>query len=244
MFKNIPYFNLQNIYSISDTAVYAIGEKLNLLTSITNDEHLYFCFTPKEFEYYSLWIYENIHYNDYEYYSNDDEYDEHYVLNKALTPLMILKDNFIFLKAKKKDTNYYIEEIYDTKEVFEYWINHNHFTNLEQWENIGIGKSIFNLLPENHNYYDRNLICTCGRAECNNLEVWYIKYTASYAIPFIIDLNKRLVFDLHYFDKENKWQDEDYLETSYSEKENYRTFPFLFHANDFKLMKQSLFANE
>jgi hypothetical protein len=201
LFKNIPYFHLLNSYSISNSIVYAIGEKLNLLSLINNDEHLYFCVTPKEFEYYNLWIYENIHFNDYEYYSNDDEYDEQYVLDKALKPLMILKEQFIFLKAKKQETDYYIEEIYDTKKVFEYWINHNHFTDLEQWKHIGIGKSIFNLLPVNHNYYDRNLICTCGHSECNNMEIWYIKYVDSYAIPFVIDLNKRIVFNLQYLYK-------------------------------------------
>lgn len=244
MIKNIPYFNLLSFEAGSNLHSISIGEKINLSINANNNEHLYYCITPKEFDYYNLWIYENIHFNDYGYYSIEDEYDDNYILDKVLIPLMSLKERFVFLKVKRKDSEFYIDEIYNTKHVFDYWIKHNHYKELEQWKYIGIGKNIFNLLSENHNYYDRNLVCSCGYPECNNLEVWYIKYTDSYAIPFIIDLNKRIVFDLHYFDKDNTWQDEDYTETNYLEKENYRTFPFLFEANDFKLMKQSLFENE
>lgn len=241
MFKDIPYFHLLESNFFTESTVYEVGEKLSMFVSVHKNEHPYYCITPKEFEYYGLWIYENIHFNDYEYYSNDDEYDERYVLDKVLTPLMILKDKFIFFKATLKGAGYYIEEIYDAKEVFEYWINQNHFTDLEQWKHIGIGKSIFNLLPANHNYYDRNEICTCGHSGCYNSEVWYIKYTDSYAIPFVNSLQSRLVFDLHYFDK---YEEKDYIEENYSSDKRYSTFPFLFEAKTFKLMQQSVFANE
>lgn len=244
MIKNIPYFNLLSFETVSNLHSISAGEKLNLSLNANNNEHLYYCITPKEFDYYNLWICENIHFKDYGYYSIEDEYDEQYVSNKVLSPIMKLKEQFVFFKATPKHTGYYIEEIYNTKEVFQYWIKHNHFTELEKWKHIGISKSIFNLLPSNHNYYDRNLICTCGQSTCNNQEVWYIKYTDSFSIPFVIDLNKRIVFDLHYFDKENEWQDEDYIEANYEEKENYKHFPFLFEAKNFRLLQQSLFANE
>lgn len=248
---HIRYFNLFSFENIEPVKELSKAVRFTNVTEkeITNliTRHPYFCFVPKEFDYYSDWIFENEHFKEYGFYLNDDEYSDDNILNKKLVPIELLIDQFIFLKLKlpehPSNNAFIIDERFDTNDIFNYWFKHNYFTDLNQWKDLGLGDKIFNLLPANHNYYDRNIICTCGNSPCNNQEVWYVKYDQGYSIPFIIDLNKRLVFDLHYFDGQSDWQEEDYVEENYKDRSLYSTFPFCFESKEFQVFEKSVFPN-
>lgn len=247
---NIDYFHLLSLGNIqlSETHVSLTNphdDTINYLLTRIKD-HPYFCFAPKEFFYYSDWVYENIHYADYGYYMNDDEFDDDSIINRILTPIEELIPKFIFVKLEANDNpeknTYNIIEQYDTITLFEYWLTRNRLGDRNQWKHLGLTDRIFNLLPDNHNYYDRNIICTCGHPACDNQEVWYIKYREDYSIPFVVELGKRLVFNLFYFDKD-KWEPEDYDEELIQKKEQYRNFPFCFEYKSFKLLNNTIQPN-
>ena len=251
MFENIPYFRFLSSDLYDASKEFTIGSEIKLdnwsSSSVEKSENSFFCISPPEFDLYARWVDEHWYYKSNGCYFIEDEYDDDYILDKPLVPIETFLNKFVFLKInvvdEKKSKRLFIEELFDAETIFTYWIKQNHFSDITQWRKLGLGRGIYDNLPDGHNYYDRNFLCTCGEAGCDNMEAWYIKYANSFSIPFIVDLGKRLVFDLEFFKDSYKWEEEEYEEAYYDHQGMHNNFPFNFEAAKFELFEKTLFKN-
>ena len=254
-FTTIPYYHLFN----SDCLVKAVlpieeGTVLQKAGYYLQPEqitkHPYICIVPDAFKDYENLIAETCYLKTTGLYLSLEETGDESVFDKTFLPLINIIDEFIFAEVifftEAEDSFIKIKKIFNTAAIWHFVLKRNRYSNKTQWKHLGIGNGIFNLMPPQHHYYDRNMICTCGEEGCGNTEVWYIKYENDYAVPFVVDLNQRLVLDLNYIATDyNDWEEADYIEGTYTRaiRNSYHTFPFCFEAKDFKLLKKHLAPN-
>lgn len=249
MFTQIGHYQLYSLGEVENDALRSgiVKFKSKKFTSLADiiKNHPYCCFVPKEFRHYSQWLFENDNHKEFAGHFHDYTDDDKPLVN-ILFPIEHLIKQFVFVRLRlprgPENEVFFVAENFDSAEIFRYWFSNNHFADLNQWRRFGIGEKIFNFLPSNCNYYDRNIICTCGQAECRSLEVWYVKYRNSYCITFIKDYHT-IPFDLHYFDSDGEWKDEDYTEDDRQYEDN-RQFPFCFETKNFKLFDRTIFPNQ
>ncbi len=203
------------------------------------ETHPYFCIFPDNMYTVNLYV--------KEYHEGHAVEEDR--LDSPLAPIESCLYDFIFIKLESGANNeYLIVERFEGAELFEYWMNRNTFpieTDYSELLRIGITKKTIDLIPNNHNYYDRNLICTCGYPDCHNLSVWIIKHTDTFCIPFIIDLGIRLRFDLGEIIKLYDDRSDDYFHyEGFDEKHPSETFPLCFEYPGYELNHQTMFPNE
>ena len=215
-------------------------------------DYPYCCIIPVVFDKYAIWVDEFELYKDEGYFRfNEDDFmdvdGKEYIASKRFDEIQNLLTEFYFFKLvlrtpeEGKVEKLYIEEIYNSQQIIEYWIKQNCFTDFTKTKNIGIGKKIFDLIPANHNYFDRFLICNCGSSCCDHIDGWYIKFNNSYSIPFMIHKYHTLIFDTSYVNEEGCFT---YNEKAKDKKEKpYNSFPFSMEEDQFKISEPSLFAN-
>lgn len=250
-FENMPYFTLLTSNAGKAPNKILLGNELKLYywdLNCLKDRSIepYFCIPPLEFDLYSMWLYEHQHFTEKGFYCVEDEWADDYILDKELVPLENLLDKFVFLKIRTEENQgnqFFIEELFDPTAVFSYWRQRNQFTEISRWRNLGLGAGIYNNLPHNSNYFDRNFLCTCGHAGCDYMEVWYIRYVDSYSIPFVLDRSGKIIFDLQYIADLYTWEEIDYVEADYATRDSYRNFPFSFEAEKFRVFEKTLFPN-
>lgn len=111
-------------------------------------------------------------------------------------------------------------------------------TDFYKLSKVGITKKIIHLIKNNHNYYDKNYICTCGENGCDNLCIWIIKQETTFCIPFIDYLSRRLHFNIDKLIDLYDCKTEDF-----DNDDSYNTYPFCFENSDFELYEKTHFLN-
>jgi hypothetical protein len=254
--ETISFYDILYTEYIIANKGFKLGETIDIKNGVNQlnftDSKANIVILPNEFHYYYEWVSEyqdnNFDINYIDSLKQDPYEDNEYIGNKELVPIEELISKFIFLRIIKndnQDNNFEIIAIYSETDVFDYWIKRNTFDKNIELKGIGITKTIFNLLPENHNYYDMSEICDCGQTGCFNSEVWYIKHVDSFTIPFKINDNRRMLFDIQgdCLENEKKYTPKDYIEEDYEERRGYNSFPFLFESKEFKVFSKTIFSN-
>jgi hypothetical protein len=249
MFQSIAYYHLLPSDEVVVTKNWlratGWGHGFNIPERILT--HPYFCIVPEALGHYSSWITEKEYLRGDGLPFNEETWTRELEEEKPLIPVEQLIEQFQFIRlqtAEDAPDQFLITERFNTRELMQFWFGRNHFTDLNQWRDLGLTEKIFNLLPDHSNYYDRNIICTCGGAGCNNQEVWYIKHSDSYTVPFVIDTDTRLYVDMYALCREGrKWEPEEYIEDTFRNRDRYSHFPFCFEARDFELFNKTLLAN-
>ncbi|HRP90965.1 MAG TPA: hypothetical protein PKX92_13120 [Edaphocola sp.] len=244
MFEEIPYFLIiekEAIKSIQEDKI-ILKETIDFANRYGKGvfEHAYFCLMPPGLGLYEIWYWEDKHFRRFGEYDDFDPRDPYDDYHKPVIPINELLKQSLFVQLDDLEQNTTLKYKILRKEngsvLLNYWLNKNHFTDFDQWHSLGIGKGIFNLMPNHHNYFDRNLICTCGEEGCFSQHAWYVKYENSFAIPFL-SYGHNIIFDLHELD----WEEEDYDEDKCRANNNY--FPFRYEESDFQLIEKLVIPN-
>ncbi len=202
----------------------------------------FYCLVPDKFKNYERWVSENVYFNNNNHYLEEGfELDDDYLHNIKLEPFSNFMNEFVFFKfGLSQEKELTVIEIFDTKALFDYWTKRNETNNFDKYKTLGIGKTIFDLLPNNSSYYDNNKVCGCGNYGCGNNEVLYYKYENSFSVVFTIWRNYLLCFDIEDWCKNEKYSDDDYSEEYVLSQEDSSTFEFIFESKDFKVFQKSV----
>jgi|SRR6185312_3493499 len=249
MFQNIAYYHLllsdQVVVTGNWLRVTGWGYGFEIPKRIL--AHPYFCIVPEALGHYSSWITEKEYLRGNRLPFNEEAWTKELEEEKPLIPVEQLIEQFQFIRLQITENSpgrFQITERFNTRELMKFWFGRNHFTDPNQWRDLGLTEKIFHLLPDHSNYYDRSIICTCGQAGCDNQEVWYIKHSDNYTVPFVINADTRFYVDLYALCRaRRKWEPEEYTEDTFRNRGLYDRFPFCFEARDFELFNKTLFAN-
>lgn len=249
MFQNIAYYHLlpADQIVITEDWLRVTGRAPGLGIPERILAHPYFCIVPETFRHYSSWITEKEYLKGNGAPFNDEAWTKELEEEKPLIPLEQLIEQFQFIRlqtAEGSPGRFLITERLNAGELMKSWFGRNHFTDPNQWRDLGLTEKIFNLLPNHSNYYDRSIVCTCGQAGCDNQEVWYIKHSDSYTVPFVINTDTRFYVDLYALTRATrKWEPDEYIEDNFRKRDLYDQFPFCFEAQGFELFNKTLLAN-
>jgi len=246
-YRTLKHFRLLYPENLKKYPTFSRGTRIELFYPNTDffttvKEHPFICIVPPEFDTMVTWVGESHYFRQNGYYSNEDKMAE-----ATVTPFEQLLDLFMFMKVvveeRPEDSQLVIEECFDSRTILEYWIKQNTFHKTTIFREFGIGTRLFEAIPDAHNYFDRNTICTCGMADCDNQLIWYIKHEDNYAVPFVLNHYFRLYFEIDTKNAMPDWDASHYDETLEDTETGYDTFPFTFESKSFSVIDTLLFPN-
>ena len=190
--------------------------KSHSLSRHIHDETVCICILPSQYSFYNAACWEINTYSSWISYEEkikkplSDLIDTDY---EVIKPFASLVEEIVFLRLSlveegEKYNKVEVKEIIDPKNLWEYWLVKNTYTNPTHMQHIGLGEAVYNKVPIGKNYFGMCYICSCGVAACYNYKAWYIRNKDSYTIGFVVALNQTLMLD----SKDPQFDEEDYQE--------------------------------
>jgi hypothetical protein len=100
-----------------------------------------------------------------------------------------------------------VTTVFDPVIIFDYWKRQNIIAD-DRFFKLGIVPSVFDFVPAGFHYFDLSYICTCGVPSCDFLFALLVKdENGTCYVPFIIDKNRRIHFDLNQLSQEHSASD-------------------------------------